>query len=202
MFDKIKKIESVGIISDGIVSNIEVNDGTFLPAVIVHKDASKEFSHLIDVHKDLPTGNVEASWWWNPIKMDKIILKLEFRKPCRATIGIRLDPAEEYSILEAIKRYKALYIILGESGDKPSTSYGRKPTLLVEVTPSLMDGKWEKVARKALTKMYINTGRTKKDSQSAAIEHMKSLRAHLDFNRRAWLKSLKEKLEKEQQTKT
>jgi hypothetical protein len=200
MFDKIKKIESIGIISDGIVSNIDVNDGTFLPAVIVHKDASKEFTQLIEIHKDLPSGDVEAGWWWNPLKKDKIFLRLEFKKPCKATLAIRLHAAEEFSILEAIQRYKALCIILGESGDKPSSSYGRKPTLLVEVTPSLMDGKWDGVAKKALTKMYRNTGRTKKDSQSAAVEHMKSLRSHLDFNRRAWLKGLKEKQKEQSKT--
>jgi len=140
------------IVENGLIANIDLADGRFIPAVVLKSNnEDKTVENLVKFHFGTSPGDVEVNW----VKAFEIflrdtvwILTVKFTKPIECEFNIQFDLSKEYRLIDAIFISRGLYISYGEKGDKVSQM--KNGAALLEVPDTGIDKKWEKTLNEIL----------------------------------------------------
>lgn len=162
------------IIADGNISDNELGEGRFIPALILDAEARSEVDDLIEIHVGL-TGDAKSQWSrpFSLFSAKSLTLEITFQKPMEIRFAINFDLKTQFSLVDGIIQSRAVYIQRGIPGDK--VSEGRK--VLIEIPETGFDSYWESLLNRIIKDKIRKSGRSKKEVNIIVNEYIKSIRS-------------------------
>ncbi len=163
-----RESEPVPIISSAAIAAERMDEGHVIPVLIIDGRERPDVETLILAHESLPPGDIEFVWATKPwLSHDTILLLIKFIRPAELSILLQFDIASEGVLVEHILDARALYLQLGQPGDKFIDNMV-KPRILLELPDTGFDPIWKSMFLRAMVKFYRKRGFGRREAKRAA----------------------------------
>lgn len=179
MLDSIKKIEPVSIVGDGVIILSDLANGRPIPVIIVDARDRADIIDYLELHKNMPPGDVEYQWGTGLISRKSICLSIKSLRPVPIEFTIDFDVGKHHALIDGIVRNRGFLLQAGMPGDNVS-SLMEKGKVMIEIGSTGIEFFWEKTLCKTIKKRFKSVGLGRKQTEKATNSYIESMREFWD----------------------
>lgn len=172
---KSKKKPFLKIVSDAGIANPLIGDGRLIPMLTLDCTDIPELTSFLELHQEVPPGDVTSTWAIPKRKKKSMYLFLDFTKPSELSIAIEFPIREYFIVIDGIIQSRALYIRSSDSSERFVQDVDA-PALLLEIPEGTTPPYWEELYLKTVIQKIKDEGFSSKQAKTLAVEHLNRAR--------------------------
>lgn len=172
---KLKAVPMLKIISDSAIANPLIGDGRFIPILTLDCKETPELASFLELHQEVPPGDVTSTWAILKNKKKDMCLFLDFTKPAELSVAIVFPISEYCIVIDGIIQSRALYIRSNERSERFIQDVNA-PSILLEIPEGTTPPFWEELYMKTVIQKIKREGFSSKHAKTLAVEHLNRTR--------------------------
>jgi hypothetical protein len=160
---------AIDVVAHGMLSLPNIAGGQAVAAIVIDSRARPDLVEHVKLHEGSEAFDVRTVWAEIPGE-GRICLVLEFEGPTLAKAIIRFVKSGHLKSVDRIVRKRILYLMCGGPGDRVSTAFGVRPSMILEINAEWPMTSWERLLHKSLVAEARSSGMNRGEAR-AAVRH-------------------------------